>query len=122
MFLPLSNRYQKFYILKVLTAKVFVRGGQVTTSERKNWFMSKFNGDRPLHTKGQKRECPSGKKRFRDPRQAVDALHRAANQRNGAAVNGLNCRRHEIRKYKCQLCSGIHLTSKAKWSSSPKGL
>lgn len=53
----------------------------------------------------------SGKRRFRDKREAVDALHHAVNARKVATEFNLPSRRHEIRTYACSACRGWHLTS-----------
>lgn len=59
-------------------------------------------------------QCPlSGKVRFRDKREALDALHRAVAIRQLTEANGQSCRRQERRVYACVSCSGWHLTSQA---------
>lgn len=60
-----------------------------------------------------KDRCPvSGKRRFRDHREAVRALHRVANHRKTAREHGQESRRREVRCYRCKECRGWHLTSK----------
>jgi hypothetical protein len=62
-----------------------------------------------------KNRCVSGKVRFRDRREAIDALHRAANVRAiGIELTGSSTRR-EVRCYNCKDCSGVHLTSSRNW-------
>ncbi len=62
----------------------------------------------------EKRRCEaSGKRRFRDHREAVEALHRAATQRRWAAEDAEHSRRQEVRSYRCKACRGWHLTSMA---------
>lgn len=57
------------------------------------------------------RRCPSGKVRFPDHQAAARAL---ANRRTKAAA-GVDTRDvSPIRSYDCPLCSGHHLTSKAR--------
>ena len=56
-------------------------------------------------------ECPTGKRRFKDHRQAVAVLHKAETARAWAKVNDSKSRRGEKRAYPCGLCKGFHLTS-----------
>jgi hypothetical protein len=65
--------------------------------------------------KKNRKECISGKVRFRDHEQAVDALHRSANRRHFADQDGRQTRRQEIRSYNCKFCKGHHLTSQELW-------
>lgn len=68
--------------------------------------------------KGQARHkgrCPSGKLRLRDRREAVSLLHKSANQRKFAELEGRSTRRQEIRAYFCKECNGIHITSLPTW-------
>lgn len=51
------------------------------------------------------RRCPSGKRRFRDHREAVAAL--------AVARSSWSSRRRERRCYECPECRGWHLTSRA---------
>lgn len=60
-------------------------------------------------------ECPSGKRRFKDHRQAVSALHKSATARVFAQADNNKTRRAEVRTYRCGMCNGHHLTSKAEW-------
>lgn len=60
----------------------------------------------------------TGKRRFRDHREASRALHKAAAQRHFAELDGVECCRRELRTYDCTACKGWHLTS---WES-PTGL
>ena len=57
-------------------------------------------------------ECPSGKRRFKDHRQAVEVLHQAETARAYARASGTATRRAEVRTYRCSLCKGFHLTSR----------
>lgn len=58
-------------------------------------------------------KCPvSGKIRFRDKREALDALHYAVATRRLMETEGQVSRRQECRVYACPSCSGWHLTSK----------
>jgi hypothetical protein len=63
--------------------------------------------------------CPmSGKIRYRDAREATDALHTLTNQ---AALADELGGAHTIRvrrKYKCTACRGWHLTSQEAWTSN----
>jgi len=57
-------------------------------------------------------QCPvSGKVRFRDKREARDALHLAVATRSLREAAGESCRRQECRMYLCASCNGWHLTS-----------
>jgi hypothetical protein len=62
--------------------------------------------------------CPSGKVRFKDHNHAVSALHKAKNQRTIAQENQVETSRKECRSYKCKLCKGFHLTSKADYTKA----
>jgi hypothetical protein len=56
--------------------------------------------------------CPAtGKRRFRDHREAPAILHRVRNVRRRAEAAGLDRRRPEARCYGCESCHGWHLTS-----------
>jgi hypothetical protein len=63
--------------------------------------------------------CPmSGKIRYRDAREATDALHTLTNQ---AALADELGGAHTIRvrrKYRCNACRGWHLTSQVTWTSN----
>ena len=59
----------------------------------------------------------SGKVRYRDAREATDALHALTKQASLADQLG---GRHTIRvqrKYQCNACRGWHLTSRATWGA-----
>lgn len=58
------------------------------------------------------RNCISGKVRFRDHRDAVNALHQIANARSVARDLQLTSNRRECRTYRCTACKGWHLTSR----------
>lgn len=58
----------------------------------------------------------SNKRRFRDHREAVEALHGAAVSRQVAAELGQVSTRREVRSYRCTACRGWHLTS---WAEPP---
>lgn len=62
-----------------------------------------------------KLECPSGKRRFRDHRQAVDALHGAVAARHRAKHDHVETTHAAVRTYPCSMCKGHHLTSKQEW-------
>jgi hypothetical protein len=68
--------------------------------------------------KPHREHCPvSDKVRYRDAREATDALHSLT---NGAALADELGGEHSIRvkrKYKCGVCRGWHLTSQATWTS-----
>jgi hypothetical protein len=53
----------------------------------------------------------TGKRRFRDHREATRALRSAVRSRRLAAELGCPCQRREIRAYQCECCLGWHLTS-----------
>lgn len=63
------------------------------------------------------RKCGAcGKHRYRDHDEAVASLHRAANARQRAALDGAVTDRREVRAYECDSCRGWHLTSAATWT------
>lgn len=53
----------------------------------------------------------TGKVRFRDKHQAHDALKEASRRRQEDAFLGLESPRRECRVYRCEACTGWHLTS-----------
>lgn len=56
--------------------------------------------------------CPqSGKKRFRDPREATARLQSLRNQAARLDEQGKAHTIHVVRKYRCNTCNGWHLTS-----------
>ena len=57
--------------------------------------------------------CPTGKKRFRDHRDAVSFLHHAHNARGVAARDGASTKLAVVRCYECPACRGFHVTSQA---------
>jgi hypothetical protein len=67
---------------------------------------------RSHHPKRHLAQCPAtGKVRFRDKREAQDAIHRAVALRQLLGAEGQGCRRQEKRTYFCSSCNGWHLTS-----------
>jgi hypothetical protein len=62
-----------------------------------------------------KGKCVTGKIRYRDKQEAIEALHRAENTRKFSEQDGLATRRNEKRVYKCPSCAGAHLTSIETW-------
>lgn len=63
--------------------------------------------------------CPmSGKVRYRDAREATDALHALINQAARADQLGGEHTIGVRRKYRCNACGGWHLTSQRSWSGS----
>ena len=64
-----------------------------------------------------KHKCPTGKIRFKDHKLCVATLHKAANHRANDLEQLGFTKRNEVRSYKCNLCSGWHLSSKANWDS-----
>ena len=71
------------------------------------------------HPTRHREHCPgSGKVRYRDAREATEALHSLTNQ---AAVADQLGGQHSIRvkrKYQCHTCRGWHLTSQETWTSN----
>jgi hypothetical protein len=62
--------------------------------------------------------CPmSGKVRYRDAREATDALHALTNQASLADQLGGQHTIRVQRKYQCNACRGWHLTSQATWGA-----
>jgi hypothetical protein len=57
--------------------------------------------------------CLTGKKRFRDKRDAVSFLHHATNARATAEADGAETPHRAVRSYSCPLCRGFHVTSQA---------
>jgi hypothetical protein len=53
----------------------------------------------------------SGKVRFRDKREALEAVHAACTIRRFAEADGSTTTRQERRTYRCSGCNGWHLTS-----------
>lgn len=98
-----------------MTAKFFL--GMVlvmtTSAPRKDPTM-KHNRKGHVELSKLKGKCETGKVRFRDRQEAIEALHRAENLRKFSEQDGLATRRNEKRIYKCPLCAGHHLTSQDK--------
>lgn len=62
--------------------------------------------------------CPtSGKIRYRDAREATDALHALVNRSHIADQLGGSHTIRVRRKYWCNSCRGWHLTSSETWTS-----
>ena len=60
--------------------------------------------------------CPTtGKVRYRDHRQASDALSSTRWKRRLDELDGISSRRNETRSYRCPDCGGWHITSIANW-------
>jgi len=58
--------------------------------------------------------CPvTRKRRFRDHKEAIAALHLAEVARRRATEAGFVTKRREVRDYLCPMCRGTHLTSVA---------
>lgn len=57
------------------------------------------------------KRCESGKVRFKDHRQAVEALHSTQNHSANQIQKFGDTRRREVRSYSCPICKGWHLTS-----------
>ena len=55
----------------------------------------------------------SGKRRYRDQRDAKLALEQARRLRAIAEINGVQCTWTVRRLYDCDRCGGVHLTSQA---------
>ena len=53
----------------------------------------------------------TGKRRFRDHREATKVLRHASSARSYAWQDGAECRRREVRSYECEVCHGWHVTS-----------
>ena len=66
--------------------------------------LSKFEAV-PAPGRSSPRPCPTGKYRFRDRVGALVALAESMRRASG--------NRNEVRAYRCELCRGWHLTSKA---------
>jgi hypothetical protein len=58
-----------------------------------------------------KGRCKSGKIRYRDHEEAINALHRTQSRAAVALEITGNTSRAEKRTYYCALCNGFHLTS-----------
>lgn len=64
-------------------------------------------------------KCVTGKVRFRDRREAIDALHRTQlHAMQQIEVFGTT-QRNETRCYRCPSCRGVHLTSLNSYESAP---
>ena len=60
--------------------------------------------------------CPeTGKRRYRDAKQAREALQSAREARHQAKQAGRKSPRREVRAYRCPLCLGHHLTHVRVW-------
>lgn len=57
----------------------------------------------------------TGKLRYRDHRQASDALSSTRWRRRLDQLDGIESKRNETRSYKCPHCGGWHITSIANW-------
>ena len=55
----------------------------------------------------------SGKRRFRDRKNAKLSLKQARYVRATAQVNGVQCTWTVVREYSCEYCGGWHLTSRS---------
>lgn len=69
---------------------------------------------RPSKQTTQHKRCE--KRRYRDHDEAVSSLHRAANARRRADLDGATTTRREVRSYECEWCQGWHLTSQPMWT------
>lgn len=63
---------------------------------------------------GTTHKCGSGKKRFRDHKEATRALHRSQLRQQWSSIEDQFTRRRETRAYECYTCNGWHLTSQNK--------
>ena len=70
--------------------------------------------------KSKKRNCSSGKSRFKDHKQAIYVLHKMSNQRTNNLRDFGSTTYNQIRVYECNKCSGFHLSSKENWDSRRK--
>lgn len=61
----------------------------------------------------------SGKLRFRDKQEALNAVHAALVSRQFAEVDGSTTTRQERRAYSCASCHGWHITSQESWGGQP---
>jgi hypothetical protein len=61
-------------------------------------------------------KCPmTGKRRYRDSKQAKDALRSVRERRQLDVQHGRETRRLEVRDYRCPVCLGRHLTHLPSW-------
>jgi hypothetical protein len=69
------------------------------------------------HTRRHLGRCSASQKvRFRDKREALEAVHAAGTSRRFAEADGVVSARQERRTYHCSSCRGWHLTSRESWS------
>jgi len=54
----------------------------------------------------------TSKRRYRDKKEGLVALHTAQNARHWAELDGTETRRRELRVYPCLRCHGWHATSR----------
>ncbi len=64
-------------------------------------------------------KCVTGKVRFRDRREAIDALHRTQLNAERQREDFGTTRRSETRCYRCPSCRGVHLTSLTSYITAP---
>ena len=57
------------------------------------------------------RRCATGKLRYRDRREAIDALHSTQNHAARQLDKFGETQRREVRSYSCPICKGFHLAS-----------
>ena len=62
-------------------------------------------------------KCPSGKRRLKDHKHAVNTLHKAKGAGFIELENNGSTKRQECRTYPCGMCKGHHLTSKREWTT-----
>jgi hypothetical protein len=93
------------------------------TTYKKEMNMDKTNFE-PIKSKVQLKAVPYAKEckknRFKDHRQSVKMLHKAANRRVTDLAEFGETRRNEIRDYYCSNCNGFHTTSKKTWGNPRK--
>lgn len=90
-----------------MSTQTFQRAADFLPTQRRERRVARRNQKRA----GLQRCVASGKRRFRDHREAVVALQRAASQRRLAELEGVDTHRREVRTYECVVCRGWHLTS-----------
>jgi hypothetical protein len=72
------------------------------------------------HARRHLSRCPIfGKVRFRDKREALEAVHAAITTRRFAEADSLETARQERRTYRCASCHGWHLTSQESRGDTP---
>ena len=90
-----------------------IRRSHLVSNDQKDLQRGKYH-----KTKFAQKAICNKKTRYRDRKEALEALHRIQNIRSTNALEGKDwSHRKESRSYRCDQCNGFHLTSKPLHSS-----